>query len=432
MINDKKIKSAIAGGHIGKLFDGESLYLWFRTSGKLLWHKKYKFEGKENTLSIGSYPQVSLAEARLKSREASLLLRDGKDPNAEKRLQRLGVNAHAERRFENVAREWFELSKPRWAPSYANKVIGRLKRHAFAEVGNKEIDAISTPQALALLRRVEAAGTLETAHRLADTCRRVCAHGKRIGVCTTNPFDDLAEALQRPVPTHMPALLTESELGEYLNNARSYRGSAVVRIALQLLPHLLLRPGELRGGSWAEVDFEAQEWRVPARRMKLRKAQKEKNPAHIVPLSDPVYVLLRELYAETGGSASGLMFEGMRPGRPISDGTLNQALRVMGYNTMKTVTAHGFRATARTLAIERLKEDERVVEAQLAHMVKTSLGRSYDRTEFLDDRAEFMERWSAYLGRLAGSSAMRVGASSDLSGGNREGNDAHFQEILVC
>ena len=408
-LTDARLRALQKSKIAGKYSDGGGLYLVVRSSGKMLWQLRYK-KPKANIASLGSYPSITLADARKHANELRVMIARGLDPNAEKRRGREAKEDALKNSFERIAREWFDIKKEQLSATYSEKVIRRLELYVFPKVGRKPISELGAPELLEALRCIEARGTIETARRVAQSCSQIFNHAIISGRAEKNPCASLGEALKRAPASHMPALTAESDLSTFLKASRGYVGrGAVVPAALRLLPMLLLRPGELSQGDWSEIDFEAREWRVPAMRMKQRQAQKLHGEPHVVPLAPQAMVVLRELHEVTG--PHGRIFKGARgEGRSISANTLNAALRALGYDTAKDVTAHGFRATARTLGVEALHADERVIEAQLAHAVKDQLGRSYNRTNFFKERREFMRAWADYLDKLAevGPSATHV------------------------
>lgn len=400
MLTELELKKIVKSRPPGKYFDGAGLYVRKTPTGSMLWQMKYRL-GRENVASFGQWPAVSLAEARKRAQRAREQIEEGTDPNQAKRDARRQLATAYAHTFEAVAREWFEVKKTSIAASTAEKVIGRLQNHVFPAFGSKPISQVSANDVMEMLRRIERSGSLETAHRVNEICSQVFRFAVRQQIAAYNPCDGLAEVLKKPVERHMPALLDEDALADYIRAARGYRGkNPVVAAALQLLPLVMLRPGELRQGEWSEIDFERREWTIPSMRMKRRLSHKLHGEPHVVPLSTQAINILRHLQQFTG--TTGLIFKGLRSEtKPISDNTINAALRAMGYDTRTDVTAHGFRATARTLGVEALKEDERVIDAQLAHAVGDALGRSYNRTTFAPERREFMQRWADYLDVLA-------------------------------
>lgn len=401
-LTDATIKQIIKSGNTGRHSDGGNLYLNKSKSGALLWQYKYSIARRANIASIGRYPEVTLAMARREAEKLRELVTQGKDPNAVRReATRVKLFDH-DNTFESVAREWFEQHQGEWSAAYAQKELGRLRTHVFRFVGRTPIRHLQIPHMLDVLRRIEGSGSLETAHRVNITCGQIFRHAILTGRADGNPCQHLSKAIKKPVPKNHPAITNEGELGAFLRAARGYSArNAVVAAALRLLPMLFLRPGELRLGDWAEIDFERAEWRIPSVRMKRTLKGKVHGDPHIVPLSKQALAVFRQLSALTG--PSGLIFKGARSeDRAISDNTINAAIRALGYDTATQVTAHGFRATARTMGAEVLGVDERVLEHQLAHEVKDKLGRSYNRTEFLPQRQAFMQQWADYLDRLEG------------------------------
>lgn len=253
---------------------------------------------------------------------------------------------------------------------------------------------------LACLRRVEARGAIETAHRAKDACGQVFRYGIAIGQCKSNPASELRDAMRPVVSRHHAAIVDPVEAGKLLRDAMAYEGHPVTRAALQLSALLLLRPGELRHMEWAWIDFDGATLTVPAEVMKRKKADKADGPPHLVPLAPQALTILTDLQPLTGGEGRRFVFPSLLTGeRCMSENTVRGALRRMGYSNDE-MTAHGFRAMARTMIAERLEIAPEVIEAQLAHAVSGSLGRSYDRTQFLDQRREMMIRWADYLDRI--------------------------------
>jgi integrase len=382
----------------GKHGDKDGLFLRVTTSGTMLWQWRLRAPAGETTVSYGGYPEVGLARARELHRAARDQVREGIHPNEAKRAARKVAEAAPAATFEAVARDWFKTRRDEWAPSYADRLMRRLERDVFPWLGATPIASVTPPQLLEVLRRIEARGVIETAHRIHEHCSQVFRYAVAAGLAPSNPARDLKDALRKAVPKHFPAVTDPKRLGEVLRAFDGYRGSFVVRCALRLLPMLLLRPGELRHMQWAEIDLDAATLTVPAARMKRVKAGKLHGKPHVVPLSTQAVAVLRELHPLTGQSI--YVFRGERHHeRPMSDSTLVAAMRAMGIAADETV-AHGFRATARTLIAEKLSVPEQVIEAQLAHSVRDALGTAYNRTEWQEERSTMMHRWADYLDRL--------------------------------
>ena len=391
-----------------RLSDGGGLYLLpFAGPDTHYWRLDYSFQGRRKTLSLGSHPQVSLAMARKRASEARTVLAAGLDPTNERRNTRVAqVQAEQAKRralaglpqdgsFECVARRWFAVKENQWMETYSSKVIRRLELHAFPKFGRKLLQEISPKIVLDACREVEARDILETAHRLREHCSSVFRFAIAEGADLRDPCSEIRDALKRPAVRHFAAITKPAELTGLLKAIETYSGTLCVRAALKLSPMLMVRPGELRLARWEEFDLDHGIWYVPSIRMKRTKDQKINGEPHLVPLARQAVQILEELFQVTG--ESGCVFPSeAKPGRFISDNTLNKALRIMGYSSSQT-TVHGFRATARTLIVEMLEIPESVVEAQLAHAVKDANGTAYNRTEFIKLRFNMMQLWADYL-----------------------------------
>jgi integrase len=351
-----------------------------------------------------------LANARRKAEAAREAVAQGLDPSAERKEERAGqLKAKvAEMRrkqglpdadsFEAVAREWFDVKKDGWAKSYGDKIIARLQADVFPYIGHDAIDDIPPMKLLEVMRRIEKRGVIETAHRALENCSQVFTYAVATGRLLSNPARELKSALKQPDPKHFPAITDPKRLGELLRACENYAATPVVRAALKLAPMLLLRPGELRFGEWSEIDLDGALWTVPAIRMKRERREKLHGAPHLVPLPRQAVEALRELHQLTGHAK--MVFRGERHHeRAMSENTINAALRAMGFSADE-VTGHGFRATARTMLHERLGYSPDVIEAQLAHSVRDSLGRAYNRTEFVEQRRVMLQAWADYLDQL--------------------------------
>jgi len=356
----------------------------------------------ENVVSYGTYPDVALAEARERHRDARRQRRDGINPNEAKKAAKIALIADAASSFEAVTREWFATKKDEWAPSYGDKIIRRMEVDLFPYIGRKPISEVDAPTLLTVLRKIEARGAIETAHRALENCGQVFRYAVATGRIKADPARDLKGALRRPVVKHFAAITDPAKLGGLLRAMHGYSGTTVVRAALQLAPMLMLRPGELRFARWEEFDLDTATWSIASERMKRQRSAKQHGDAHTVPLPTQAVVILRDLYPLTG--PTGLVFRGERDHeRAMSENTVNAALRRMGFDTQTDATGHGFRATARTILDERLGFDRAVIEAQLAHSVTDSLGRAYNRTDFMEQRRKMLQAWANYLDALANS-----------------------------
>ena len=409
--SEASIRAIKPGDPRSRLSDGDGLFLLLSVKGgSPAWRLDYRFQNKRNTLSLGTYPDTSLALARRKAEAARQLLAEGFDPSQQRKAER---EVWAEKRvaeereeqglpavgsFEAVAREWFAVRKDGWSKSYGDKVIARLETDVFPYIGRMPCADITGPQLLEVMRRIESRGVIETAHRALQDSGQVFRYAVATGHAKFNPARELKDALKQPHPKHFPAIVEPKRLGELLRAMDAYAATPVVRAALKLAPMLLLRPGELRFAEWTEIDLDVALWQVPAVRMKRELRQKMSGTPHLVPLPQQAVAVFRELHSLTGEGK--MVFRGERHhDRAMSENTVNAAMRAMGF-AADEVTGHGFRATARTMLHERLGYSPDVIEAQLAHTVRDSLGRAYNRTEFVDQRREMLQTWADYLDGL--------------------------------
>ena len=411
-LTDTAIRKAMPGPKTRKLSDGKGLYLELSPAGGRWWRLKYRIAGVEKRISLGTYPETSLKAAREKMEEARALVAQGIDPSQarkaakqeaahqDEQAQREAQGLPLHGSFESVAREWFDTRKDEWATTYAKKIFRRLEADVFPWLGRLPVPNITPPMVLDMLRKAENRGAIETAHRVLETCGQVFRFAVATGRIESNPARDLKDALRKPMVQHFAAITDPQRFGELLRAIDSYRGTPVVCAALRLMPLMLLRPGELRQAQWDELDLPAATWTVPAARMKREKVGKIYGKPHIVPLPRQAVAIFEALKPLTEHSP--YVFRGERSAqRPMSDAAINAALRTLGFSADE-VTGHGFRASARTMIVERLGIAEPVVEAQLAHSVRDNLGRAYNRTEFMQERVRMMQQWADYLDTLRG------------------------------
>jgi integrase len=413
-LTDKAIKKALReAGTAGKpkrVCDGGGLYFEARPTGAGWWRLRYFSGGKEGMLSLGTYPDVPLKLARERRDGARVTLAAGTDPSEQRKADKVAQAAKAEAErlaaaglpgpgtFEHAAREWHARMAPSWSPAHAGKVLALLTNDLFPYIGARPLAELTAPELLQHARRIEARGAVETAYRALKAAGAVFRHGVQNGYCESDPTRDLKGAVVLPVAQHRAAVTDPAKLGELLRAIDAYQGTPVVRAALALAPLVFLRPGELRKAEWAEFNLDGATWTIPALRMKGRLKAKLTGPAHVVPLAPQAMAILRDLHPLTG--AGRYVFPNpLTPDRPLSDNGVLSALRRMGF-AKDEITGHGFRATARTIAVERLGVAPEVIEAQLAHAVGDSLGRAYNRTQFLDARRDMMKAWADYLDRL--------------------------------
>lgn len=378
--------------------DGAGMYLLVKGAGKY-WRLDYRFAGKRQTLTMGTYPEVSLAKARQRREKARELLADGLDPGLAKRAEKIATAAAAANTFEAVARELHATKAGSWSPKYGARWIERMEKDVFPYLGRLRLPDISAPMVLEVLRKVEKRGAKETAHTLRQTTGQVLRYGVQTGRCERNPVVDLHGALQPLVVKHMSAVLEPTKAGELLRAIYDYSGQPMTRAALQLSALLFQRPGNIRQMEWGWVDLDGGMLTIPSQAMKRRLHQKLNGRPHLVPLAPQAIAILRELHPLTGRSR--YVFPSLRTGeRPMSDNTINAALRRMGF-TSEEMTAHGFRAMARTLMVERMPGiNPEVIEAQLAHGKSGPLGAAYDRADYLEQRRKMMREWANYLDKL--------------------------------
>lgn len=410
-LTDTAIRKAKHGEKSVKLSDGGGLYLELHPNGSRYWRMKYRYLGAEKRLAFGVYPEVTLAGARACRDDARKLIANGADPGENKKTTKAADQATATASrleaeglpgpgsFEFVARDWLTtIHQSKVSAGHADRTRIRMEQDVFPWLGRRPIAEIEAPELLQCLRRVEVRGAFETTHRIKDSCAQVFRFGIATGACLRNPAADLKDAL-RPVPTRHHAAIIDPKLGgELLRDMIGYTGNAVTRAALALSALLLLRPGELRQLRWPWVDLDGATVTIPGELMKRSIQDKANGPPHTVPLAPQAIALFRDLQRLTGTKLH--VFPSMHTGeRPMSENTVNMALRRMGYDR-ETMTAHGFRAMARTMIAERLGVAAEVIEAQLAHAVGDALGRAYNRTQFIEQRRDMMNKWADYLDRL--------------------------------
>jgi len=407
-LTDLAVRGAKATGKQQKLFDGGGLHLLVTPAGGKRWVLKYRFSGKEKSYAIGTYPEVSLFEARRKREDARGKLAAGIDPSEARKAEKRTARLNAANSFEAVAREWHAKYAPSISNSHAQRNLRRLEVHVFPYLGRDPISGIAAPDVLEMLQRIEKTGHIETAHRVRSIVGQVMRYAIGTGRAVRDVSADLRDAIPPSQVRHHAAVTDPEELGALLRVVRSYHGTPVVSAALRLAPLLFQRPGELRQAEWGEFDLENRMWRVPSCRMKRSKTAKENGLDHLVPLSIQSAKILSDLYLLTGRGR--FVFPGLRSRqRPMSDMALSAAFKRMGIDS-DTALPHGWRATARTLAVEALGVPAEIVEMQLSHEVRDSLGRAYNRTQWLDARRDLMQRWADYLDELAAKTDRRGGS----------------------
>ena len=389
-LSDTKIRNTKAGEKQLKLFDSGGLFLLVTPQGSKLWRLKYRHDRKEKLLSLGSYPEISLADARQRRDEARGQLAHGIDPGEVRKAQKKADTEETET-FEVIAREWHAKFKGAWSEGHAATNMRRLEVDLFPWIGSRPISDIKAPELLATIRRVESRGALEAAHRIRTIAGQVFRYAVATGRAERDPSADLRGALPQPPRRHLAAIVDPKEVAPLLRALDGYQGHFVVKCALRLAPLFFVRPGELRHAEWDEVSLEEAVWNIPANKMKMHQP-------HIVPLCHQAVEILTQLKELTGASRyvfpSGRSFV-----RPMSENAILAALRRMGYDK-DTMTGHGFRAMARTILDEVLQIRPDFIEHQLAHAVRDQNGRAYNRTAHLAERRKMMQTWADYLDKL--------------------------------
>lgn len=388
-LSDTSIRNAKSREKPFPLRDEKGLYIIINPNGSKWWRLDYRFAGKRKTLSMGVYPDVGLRAARERRDDARRLVADGIDPGEHRKIQKSAAQERASNSFETVAREWFAKFSPNWAASHSSKIIRRLERDVFPWLGGRPIAEIKAAELLRSIKRIEDRGVLETAHRALQNCGQVFRYAVAHGLCERDPSGDLRGALP-PVKGRNFAAITDPEgVAKLLRSFDEFKGSFIVLCALRLAPLLFVRPGELRHAEWASIDLDRAHWRYTVTKT---------NTEHLVPLASQVVAILRDLQALTGHGR--YVFAGREPQRPMSENTVNAALRRLGYDTQKDICGHGFRAMARTILNEELDFEPAVIEHQLAHSVPDLNGTAYNRTKFLKKRKAMMQVWADYLDKL--------------------------------
>lgn len=374
-----------------KYTDGRAMYLLVNSVGKY-WRMNYRFADKRKTLALGVYPDVGLAKARERREKAREQLADGIDPANAKREERQAQADAAANTFAAVARVWLTKTASKRAEVTQSRITTLLEKDVFPFIGSLPISTIKPRDVLdKSVRKIEARGSIDTAHRAKQICGQIFRYAVAIGLAERDVTSDLRGALAAIPESHFAAITEPKQVGELMRSIFDYNGNPYTVAALKLTPLVFVRPGELRTAEWSEIDLEAAEWRIPGNKMKMK-------VDHLVPLSTQAVEILRGIKLITGHGR--FVFPSLRTGeRPMSENTINAALRGMGYSK-EVHTAHGFRATARTIMDEVLSQRVDLIEHQLAHAVKDPNGRAYNRTAHLPARKVMMQVWADYLDKL--------------------------------
>ena len=385
-LNNRAVDNAKPREKKWKLADGGGLHLLVHPNGGKYWRFKYRVDGKEQEMALGVYPEVSLKQARQRHQAAREMLASGVDPNQDKRDRKLAALDAARTTFGGLAQEWVEVKLSGLTEATIERNTSVLNLHLLPHLGHRPVGEITSPELLSVLRRVEATGAIETPRRAKSIAGQVFRYGIAIGRCERDPSADIRDALKPTQSTHYGALVKPDEVGRLMLAIDDYHGSMVVRCALLMSALTFQRPGNVRSMEWDEI--EGDEWRIPKAKTKTREPI-------IVPLSKQAMKVLEEIAPLSGHGR--YVFPSARGGsRQLSDGAVRTALRSMGYDRSQ-MTAHGFRAMARTLLDEALNQRVEWIEMQLGHRVADVHGRAYNRTQFLPERAKMMQRWANYL-----------------------------------
>lgn len=374
-----------------KKTDQRGLFIEIEPNGSKLWRWKYRYQGREKRISLGRFPEVSLAQARRRQEDARRILEDGKDPSLERQRAKLVASVSAENTFGGVAREYIQIKMIGDQRAETTVAKARWLLEQLKPLWPLPVAEIRPAELLGALRRIEAQGKYETARRCRSFASRVFRYAVATAKAETDPSSVLRGALITPKVTHYAALTDPKSVGQLLRSIDEYSGSMITRIAMQIMPHVMCRPGELRLAEWSEFDLDNARWTIPMGRMKSRRP-------HAVPLSEQVLFYLADLRKLTG--PTGYVFPAFHTTRrPMSENTINQAFRRMGYTTSE-MTAHGWRTTASTLLNESGRWNPDAIERSLAHVDANAVRGTYNRGRYWAERVEMHQWWSDYLDQL--------------------------------
>ena len=384
-LSDVQIRSLKPIARMKRHSDAKGLYLEVSPQGGKWWRLKYRFEGREKRISLGTYPEVSLRDARSKCEDARRLLAAGVDPSVERKAKRVARASAAKNTFEMTSREWIASRSKNWVPAHAERVTRLFERDLFPRLGKRPIAEITAPELLAVVRTIEER-VRETAGRALGSCGQVFRFGMATGRCVADPTLALRGALPTIQSKHFAATTEPKRLGGILRAMDGYAGTPSVCAALRLGPLVFVRPGELRREEWAHISLELGEWHFTSSKTKQE---------HLVPLSTQAVAILLDLFPVTGEGR--YVFPSARDSRrPMSDNAVLAAMRRMGVEKDE-MCGHGFRAVARTVLDETLGYRPDFIEHQLAHAVRDPNGRAYNRTKHLAERRKMMQGWADYL-----------------------------------
>jgi integrase len=400
MLTDAECRNAVCpqDKKRSKLYDAGGLFLEVSPAGSRRWFLKYRVDGKEKKLAIGSYPTLSLTAARKARDVAKIQKAEGIDPLQARLLAKMKSTVGTGETFEATARDWLERGQPNWSPTHFSRERRNITKDLLPYLGSRSIGGIKPIELLAAIRKVEARGALDVAHRVLITAHGVWCHAVATGRAERDITVDIKKALKPHIKENLPAIIEPKELGELLRASEAYKGGPVVRAALKLAPILFQRPGNLRTMRWIDLNLDAGLWTIPSNDMKRSKAAKRNGQAHVVPLPRQAIESLRDIQKLTGERE--YVFPGFRDHtKPMSEAGVSAALNAMGYKGIHTW--HGYRATGRTILRQVHKYEVDVIEAQLAHTGQITHGGAYDRATHLEERASMLQKWADYLDQLA-------------------------------
>lgn len=402
ILNDTTLRNAKPDAKDKRLNDGGGLYLLIKPNGAMWWRFDYSIHGKRKTLSVGVYPTIGLADARRKAEEARTSVANGTDPSDARKEAKAARQLAAENEnrlnaglpiidsFEYVAREWHSKFKAKWTDDHAGRLLARLENDVFPYIGNRPIDQIDALELLRVMQRMESRGVIDTTHRALQNCGQIFRYGVLTRRCSRDPSGDLRGALTPVKKKHHASITNPKQIAELLRAIDDYQGAFASKCALKLSAFTFCRPGEIRHAEWIEIDISAKQWRIPAEKMKMRQQ-------HIVPLAEQTIELLSRLHEVTGDGK--YLFPSERSAsRPMSENTVNAALRRMGYSK-EEMTAHGFRSMAST-RLNEMHFNRDHIERQLAHSEANDVRAAYNHAEYLPERTKMMQSWADYLDGL--------------------------------
>ncbi|MEM5528101.1 integrase arm-type DNA-binding domain-containing protein [Gammaproteobacteria bacterium AS21] len=394
MLTDRTIKSLQPKDKVYRLIDVDGLYICVTPKGNKYFQQRYYFNKSKKEIHLGTYPTLSLKEARLERNKNKVLIGKNIDPSLERKKNKITRNINNSNIFYDIAFDWLALKKDTWNAGYYDDVKSRLERIVLPKIGDIPIIELTSAFLYSLLEGIQNKYSIEMAHRCKQYIGAILTFAISLNKADRNPINDLTGLLKPKKKNHYPSIIDPKELGKFLNAADCYEGTIIVSIALKLTPQLLCRPGELRALEWSFINWDENRIDVPGRTMKTKKD-------HVIPLTKQSKKLLKEMYEHTGWQKNALyVFPSQRGfSRPLSENGVRIAIRNMGY-TKDQVVPHGFRATARTLLDEVLEYPVEIIEQQLAHNVRDMHGRAYNRTKHLKQRAVMMQKWADYLDQL--------------------------------